>query len=108
MRALTLALVLVVAAASIAAADGKKAFLDNSCDRCHSVEAHDIEATVKSERMRGPDLSETGKTRDADWFAGYLAKDLDLEGKPHRAMYRGSDEDLRTISDWLASLDGSE
>ena len=39
--------------------------------------------------------------RDAEWIAGYLAKDLDLDGKPHRSMFRGSEDDLRAISDEL-------
>ena len=42
--------------------DGKAEFSENGCNRCHSVDTHEIEATVTSERMRGPDLSQIGDT----------------------------------------------
>lgn len=84
------------------AADGKQAFLDGSCNRCHAVSAHDIEATAKSKSMRGPDLSSIGKDRDAAWINKYLNKEVDADGKRHRATFQGSDEDRMAIAEWLA------
>ncbi len=36
--------------------DGKQIFLAQKCNLCHSVPPAGIAATVKSERMKGPDL----------------------------------------------------
>lgn len=90
------------------AADGKQTFLDNNCNRCHAVSSHDIEATVKSERMRGPDMSDIGERRDVDWLVKYVRKEVEVDGKAHRASYNGTDEDLKAIADWLATLEGAK
>jgi mono/diheme cytochrome c family protein len=91
---------------SAAASDdaGKTAFLAQKCNRCHSIEAHQIAATVKSETMRGPDLSTVGKKHDAAWIKQYVRKEVKLEDKDHKAKWEGSEEDLQRIADWLASL----
>ena len=96
----------LLAFAALAAADGKQTFLDNNCNRCHAVSAHDIEATVKSASMKGPDLSKAGKDRDADWLEQFLAKEVDIGGKKHSSTYRGTDEDRRAIAEWLAEQRG--
>lgn len=106
MRFLLMATLALVARFSHSA-DGKQVFLDNNCNRCHAVSSHDIEATVKSERMRGPDLSDVGETRDPEWIAKFIAKEVELDGKTHRIPYKGSDEDLKAIAEWLASQKSS-
>ena len=92
---------------SAASADeaGKKAFLDAQCERCHSVSSEDIAATVKSEKMRGPDLAKIGATRDAAWIEQFVKKEVQLDDKSHRAAWKGSDDDLLVIAKWLASLE---
>lgn len=57
--------------------------------------------------MHGSDLSSVGKDGDAAWLSQYLLKEVDVEGKKHRPTYRGSDEDLQTIAEWLAQQKGS-
>ena len=89
------------------AADGKQAFLDNNCNRCHSVSSQDIEATVKSKSMRGPDLSSIGEDRDTVWLTKYLEKEVELDGKTHRINFPGSDADCKAVADWLAEQKGS-
>lgn len=84
---------------------GKKAFMDADCNRCHDVESHDISATIASERMKGPDLSQIGAEHDAEWIVDYVKREVQLEGKNHRLPWKGSDEELQTIADWLASLE---
>ena len=104
MSYVVLTLLLALAASTDSSADdGKQAFLDNNCNRCHAVSTHGIEATAKSESMRGPDLSTTGESRDAAWFESYLEKEVDVDGKKHRATYRGSDEERKVIAEWLAA-----
>jgi len=89
------------------ATDGKQVFLDNNCERCHAVSAHDIEATAKSESMHGPDLSSVGKDHDGDWLGKYLLREVAVDGKKHRATFRGTDEDREAIVEWLAQQKGA-
>ena len=37
-------------------APGKAAFVANKCNLCHAVSSAAVEATTKSEKMKGPDL----------------------------------------------------
>ena len=84
---------------------GKEAFVSNSCNRCHAVESEGIEATVKSKRVRGPDLSKIGENRDAAWLAKYIEKEVQANDKDHPAAWKGSSKDLETIAIWLAALE---
>lgn len=86
------------------AADGQELFLSNNCNRCHSIERFDIEATVESERMKGPDLSQVGDERTAEWITNYVTRETELNGKKHRFPYKGSESDLATIAEWLGGL----
>ena len=109
MLMLVAAMAFVVGSVSMAAsaADGQKVFEDSKCGTCHSVGAVGIEAKTKSDKMKGPDLSgyklPAGKTM-AD-LAAYVRKEADLEGKSHRQGFKGTDEELQTILDWLGSLE---
>lgn len=87
-------------------ADGKTLFLEQKCNRCHAVEAEDIEATVRSERMRGPDLGEVGKERSAEWIVQFVKKEVEVDGKTHRSSYQGTGADLEAIATWLVGLAG--
>lgn len=84
--------------------EGKAAFSDNGCARCHGVETQDIVATISSERMRGPDLSQIGTERDADWIVAYVKREETVDGERHRAPYGGTDDHLRALAEWLAQL----
>ena len=84
--------------------EGKAAFSENGCARCHGVETQDIVATITSERIRGPDLSQIGTERDADWLVAYMKREETLDGERHRAPYGGTDDKLRALAEWLAQL----
>ncbi len=84
---------------------GKEAFLTNNCNRCHAIESQQIEATVQSRRVRGPDLSQLEERRDAPWLKQYLEKELQANDRDHSVAWTGSDEDLKDIASWLASLE---
>ena len=86
---------------------GKEAFLENNCNRCHSVESQGIEATSRSSRGRGPDLGNIGETRDAEWLAKYIEREVQADGRDHPMAWRGGDEGLQAIATWLASLKGA-
>lgn len=83
--------------------EGQAAYVNNDCAQCHSVQTQDIEASVSSAQMRGPDLSQIGREHDAEWIVTYL-KGEQAAGEPHRVPYRGSDADLQALAEWLAEL----
>ena len=81
---------------------GKKAFLTEKCDQCHSIKTHEIERTIASEKMWGPDLSGVGLTRDAEWMEKFTLKEVELDGKNHKNTFKGTKKSLATITAWLA------
>ena len=80
------------------AKDGKQIFLDQKCNMCHSVSTAGIEATTKSEKMKGPDL--VNSKHDAKTLSAYLKKTADLNGKKHPKAVTLSDADLNTLIHW--------
>lgn len=80
--------------------DGKQIFLAQKCNLCHSVSPAGVEATTKSEKMKGPDLVGLSKT-DAKILNGYLRKTADIKGKKHVKQFTGSDEELGALIAWL-------
>lgn len=87
--------------AAAAEADGQKIFTADKCNMCHDVSTVGIKATVKSEKMKGPDLVNLDK--DADWIAKFLKKEVDLNGKKHNKVFGGSAEDLKVLAAWIAA-----
>lgn len=83
---------------------GKKAFLDQKCNKCHAVETHGIEAKAKSEKMRGPDLSDVGSRREPEWMTDFLLKKIELDGKKHKSDFEGTRKQLAAIVAWLEEL----
>ncbi len=80
--------------------DGKQIFLAQKCNLCHAVPPAGITATTKSEKMKGPDLTDESK-REAKLLNGYLRKTADLNGKKHVKQFTGSDEELGALIAWL-------
>lgn len=73
--------------------------MDQKCNLCHAVPAAGIEATTKSDKMKGPDIK--GLEQDADWIVAYLKKEADIEGKKHMKAATGSDDELKALAAWL-------
>ena len=80
--------------------DGKQIFLAQKCNLCHAVSPAGIEATTKSEKMKGPDLVGLSKT-DAKLINGYLRKVADIDKKKHVKQFTGSDEEMGALIAWL-------
>ena len=78
------------------------------CNVCHDVKSAKIEATTKSEKMKGPDLS--GYSLDTEFaeLAAFVRKEADLDGESHKKPFKGTDEELQTILDWLGSLEAQK
>lgn len=98
---LTLALALPAVADEPA---GKVQFLEHKCNKCHSIESFEIAATIKVEKMKGPDLSTAGDHVEADWVVQFVNKQVQREGKDHKGKFQGSKKELQTIADWIAAL----
>lgn len=96
---------LVGGAASAAEApktlDGKQIFLAQKCNLCHTVSSAQIQATTKSEKLKGPDLTGVTPKRDATLLNNYLRKKADLNGKKHSKEFTGSDEEMGALIAWL-------
>lgn len=84
--------------------DGQDIFLAQKCNLCHSVEAADIEATTKSDKLKGPDLSKVTERHEDDWIADYLRKEETMNGEEHKKAFTGSDEQLGALIQWFRSL----
>ena len=80
--------------------DGKQIFLAQKCNLCHSIPPAGIQATVKSEKMKGPELTGLAK-RDATLLNGYLRKKAEINGKKHGKEFTGSDEEIGALIAWL-------
>lgn len=83
---------------------GQATFIAQKCNTCHAVEAVGIEAKVKSEKMKGPDLSKAAERHDVEWLAKFIKKEVDLDDKLHSTEFKGTDEELKAIVEWLGTL----
>jgi len=99
--ALALLLGLFLGASTAAAEDGQAIFEAQKCNLCHSVPAAGIEAKTKSEKMKGADLLTVTEGMDAEWLKQYLKKEVELNGEEHKRPFKGTDEELQTLVDWL-------
>jgi cytochrome c2 len=79
--------------------DGKAIFLAQKCNTCHAVPSVGIEATTKSEAMKGPDIK--GISVDAEKLGQYLRKKAQIDGKDHKKEYKGDDDKLKVLIDWV-------
>lgn len=82
--------------------DGKKVFVDNKCSMCHTVKS----AGIESKKSDASDLSAVGKDQTAEFLMKYLKKEAKLNDKDHKSSFKGSDEDLKVLVDWLLTLKG--
>jgi hypothetical protein len=80
--------------------DGQQIFADSKCIKCHSVESLEISST-KDDPV---DLSNTGANHDAEFLKKYLVKEEKLNDKKHKTKFKGSDEELDVLVNWLLTL----
>jgi len=104
-------------AATPAAKDGKTLFLENKCNTCHTIQAAGVEKRKasseeaaaeskdksKSEK-KPPDLSSVGLDQKPEWIAKYLMKTESIKGEKHGRKFRGTEPELKTVSEWLGSM----
>ncbi|HSR53180.1 MAG TPA: c-type cytochrome [Acidobacteriota bacterium] len=87
--------------AAVSEIDGQKVFDGAKCGTCHSVTSAGIEAKMKSGPMAGSDLTGIGEKHEAKWIASYLRQEVKMDGKAHAKAFKGSDEELQALVDWL-------
>lgn len=80
---------------------GKKIFIDKKCVSCHSVESVGIESSKKSGAV---DLSKTGVDADGEFMTKYLLKEEKIDDKAHKTKFKGTEEELKSLVDWLLTL----
>jgi hypothetical protein len=98
-------LFLIGISAQLALADdapGKKLFLDQKCNTCHSVESQGITKTMAS--SKASDLSDVGSKRTEEWLTKWMKKEQDVDGKKHSKTWSGTDADLTTLVQWMGTL----
>ena len=76
-----------------------------NCAECHAVKSAEIAATTKNEEDKGPDLKSIGGKYQKSWIRKYVKKEADKDGGQHLKKFKGSDEELQAIVDWLGSLE---
>jgi hypothetical protein len=79
---------------------GDKIFVEKKCGTCHSVES----SNITSKKKDAVDLSDTGKERTADFFNKYLNKQEKINDKEHKTAFKGTEAELKVLSEWLAGL----
>uniref|UniRef100_A0A832DI44 Cytochrome c n=1 Tax=Ignavibacterium album TaxID=591197 RepID=A0A832DI44_9BACT len=79
---------------------GKKIFIDNKCNMCHTVKS----AGIESKKSDATDLSNAGAEMKAEDMIKYLKKEMKLNNKDHKTAFKGSDEDLKKLVEWLSTL----
>jgi mono/diheme cytochrome c family protein len=84
--------------------DGKAVFMAQKCNLCHGVEAEGIASKATSEKTKGPDLSSVGLERDAAWIEKFLRREEKIDGKVHKKETKATDQELKALASWLASL----
>ena len=80
--------------------DAKKVFEAQKCNMCHTVTS----AGITSKKKDAVDLSSVGSTYKADFLTKYLKKDVKIKDAAHKATYKGTDEELASLTKWLESL----
>ena len=86
-------------APSNAFADGKDLFNSQGCPKCHGISS----LSLKTEGD-APDLSHIGTKHTAEWMEKFLLKEEALEGKKHKKKFPGTPEELKQLTQWLATL----
>ncbi len=90
----------------------KDAFLGQKCVKCHSIESQGVKADEKAvaKGKKIHDLSTVGDRHDAAWIKQWLKREIAWSSDPnkkarkHKKKWKGTDEDLDAVANWLASL----
>lgn len=106
--------VLVASAEDAKEPAGKTLFLTYKCNSCHTIKAAGVEkkaaegeadSTTAASKKKPTDLSSVGLDAKADWIAKYMKKlETTKDGKKHMKLFKGTAEELATLSTWLETM----
>jgi len=80
--------------------DGKTIFVESKCSNCHTVTSMEL----TSKKDDASDLSNAGSLGNADLMKSYLLKEAKINEKDHKLKFKGTEEELNTLVDWLITL----
>lgn len=81
---------------------GKDIFTDAKCNTCHSITSQGI---TSKQADKYPDLSKIGEKKIAtETLKKYLLKEEKINDKNHAVKFKGTDEELTTLVNWLNTL----
>lgn len=83
---------------------GSELFVSLRCQLCHAVPAASIEAKAKSDKVKGPDLGTAEIQLTAEEMTSFIRRESQIDGQEHKKEFKGSDEELAAIVDWLVEL----
>jgi mono/diheme cytochrome c family protein len=96
-------IVAIALSTPLEAADGKAVFLEKKCNMCHSIDSQSIQKT--SEKMKAPDLSNASTlVESGDWLKDFLTRKVQKDNKNHMREFKGTDEELGAVVDWILTL----
>ena len=84
--------------------DGKTIFVDSKCNNCHTVTSME----VTSKKDDATDLSNAGSVGTSELMKSYLLKEAKINDKNHKLKFKGSEEELNILVDWLITLKTEE
>lgn len=86
-------------------------FTSSGCNKCHAISAAKVESKASGEEEGAPDLSHVGKNHDAAFITSFLKKEAVetahegvTAGKKHPIKFKGTDEELGKLANWLAGM----
>lgn len=82
--------------------DGKTIFVNNKCNMCHTVTS----AGIESKKSDATDLSKVGNDKTVEFLTKYLKKEAKLNDKDHKSSFKGTDDELKVLVEWLSTLKG--
>ena len=89
--------------------EAKKLFTEEyNCNECHGVKATHVKMLTKKKTDMGSDLSGFKSKNTFAEISAYVKKEANMDGKSHKKPFKGTDEELQTILDWLGSLEAQE
>ncbi len=75
---------------------GQKVYTEKKCSMCHKIEG--VGGKI------GPDLSDVGNERDAEWIKGFLKDPKSVKPDTKQPPFKGTDEELEALVAYLMSL----
>lgn len=81
---------------------GKDIYINAKCNTCHAVKSKGI---TSKQAEKYPDLSNYGSLGiDSETTTKYLNKEAEIKGKKHPVKFKGTEEELKKLVDWLLTL----